>query len=350
MMKKLLAMLLSCLMLLPLGMAWAEQTPTEDNPYCAQWIAEQSAQLLSLGEGVTLQTQRYAFTLSDGTRLESLCLTASGNIRFGRYGQQVRTALINLDTGENVPPDALIADAAAFEKRLTAYVEGYQEQLNTYLDANDLLPVPLDTVCFTPRGLLIHYSAERFSYFSGNSGAVLVRYDLLDGLLPAGVSPLDGLTDEQLAQRVRSAAEQGCLDGLEELRVGDSLHAALDAYGTLTEPDYTTDGEIFEFESPLLYGTSALAPRGAEDDETALIAAVRSREICLGGLSTGTATRQDAIALLGEPQGSVEIDAETAEYDRLPVGQGLQYACGAYTLTLYFEAETQLLYAAEIHQ
>lgn len=47
-------------------------------------------------------------------------------------------------------------------------MEGYQEQLNTYLDANDLLPVPLDSVCFTPRGLLIHYPAERFSFFSGN--------------------------------------------------------------------------------------------------------------------------------------------------------------------------------------
>ena len=349
MMKKLLVMLLSCLLLLPLGGIAAEQLPMEENPYCAQWIAEQSAQLLSLGEGVTLQTQRYAFTLSDGTRLASLCLTASGNIRFGRYGQQVRTVLMNLDTGESVALDALIADRTALEERLTADVEGYQEQLNTYLDANDLLPVPLDCVCFTPRGLLIHYPAERFSYFSGNSGAVLIRYDVLGDLLPAGVSPLDGLTAEQLAQRVRSAAEQGCLDGLEELRVGESLHAALNAYGTLTEPDYITDGEIFEFESPLLYGASALAPRGAEEDESALIAAVRSREICLGGLSTGAATRQDAIALLGEPQGSGEIDAETAEYDRLPVGQGIQYACGAYTLTLYFGAETQLLYAAEIH-
>ena len=102
MMKKLLAIILTCLMTLPLGMACAEITQTEDNAFSAQWIAEQSAQLLALGEGVTLQTQRYAFTLADGAQLESLCLTASGSIRFGRYGQQVRTALINLDTGESV--------------------------------------------------------------------------------------------------------------------------------------------------------------------------------------------------------------------------------------------------------
>ena len=85
--------------------------------------------MLALGEGVTLQTQRYAFTLADGAQLESLCLTASGSIRFGRYGQQVRTALINLDTGEEMPLNALIADMAALEERLTACVEGYQEQL-----------------------------------------------------------------------------------------------------------------------------------------------------------------------------------------------------------------------------
>ena len=75
---------------------------------------------------------------------------------------------------------------------------------------------------------------------------------------------------------------------------------------------------------------------------------MRSREICLGGLSTGAAAQQNVIALLGEPQASVEISAETAEYNRMPVGKGLQYACGAYTLTFYFDTETQLLYAAEI--
>ena len=331
MMKKLLAIILTCLMTLPLGMACAEITQTEDNAFSAQWIAEQSAQLLALGEGVTLQTQRYAFTLTDGARLESLCLTASGSIRFGRYGQQVRTALINLDTGESVSLDALILDETALEERLTACVEGYQEQLNTYLDANDLLPVPLDSVCFTPRGLLIHYPAERFSFFSGNSGAVLIRYDLLADLLPAGVSPQDGLTAGQLAQQVRDAAAQGYLAGMPELRVGESLHAALTAYGTLTEPDYIENGEIFEFESPLFYGAYAVAPRGAEDDEAA-----------------GAAAQQDVIALLGEPQASVEISAETAEYNRLPVGKGLQYACGAYTLTFYFDTDTQLLYAVEI--
>ena len=203
-------------------------------------------------------------------------------------------------------------------------------------------------MCFTPRGLLIHYPAERFSFFSGNSGAVLIRYDLLADLLPAGVSPQDGLTAGQLAQQVRDAAAQGYLAGMPELRVGESLHAALTAYGTLTEPDYIEDGEIFEFESPLFYGAYAVAPRGAEDDEAALITAVRSREICLGGLSTGAAAQQNVIALLGEPQASVEISAETAEYNRMPVGKGLQYACGAYTLTFYFDTETQLLYAAEI--
>ena len=156
------------------------------------------------------------------------------------------------------------------------------------------------------------------------------------------------MTAGQLAQQVRDAAAQGYLAGMPELRVGESLHAALIAYGTLTEPDYIEDGEIFEFESPLFYGAYAVAPRGAEDDEAALITAVRSREICLGGLSTGAAAQQDVIALLGEPQASVEISAETAEYNRLPVGKGLQYACGAYTLTFYFDMETQLLYAAEI--
>ena len=343
-MKKLLPILLALL----IAGTFCVQSQAETESFADQWIKEQSERLCALGEDVTLETQRYAFTLSDGTQAESICLTASGKIRYGRYGQQVCTALINSGTGEMLSPEALIPQTDALEAVLTAYVEEYQEQLNTYLDANDLLPVPLDCVCFNKRGMVIHYSADRFCFFSGNSGAVLIRYDQLAGLLPDGISPQDGMTSAQLAQHVLDAAAEGCLYGVEELRVGSSLHAALTEYGTLTDPDYVENGEIYELESPLFYGISVLAPQGAEDDESALITAVRATEICLGGLTTGCAVQQDAVSLLDEAQRTVEIDAETAEYNRLSAGTGLEYLCGEFTLTLYFDGDTQLLYAAEI--
>ncbi len=343
-MKKMLLFFLSLLIIA----APCLQSQAESTNYADQWIAEQSERLCAVDEDVTLETQRYAFTLSNGTHAESICLTASGKIRYGRYGQQVCTVLINSDTGEVLSLESLIPRTDALETALTSYVEEYQEQLNTYLDANDLLPVPLDCVCFNKRGMVIHYSADRFCFFSGNSGAVLIRYDQLSDLLPDGISPQDGMTSAQLAQHVLDAAAKGCLYGVEELRVGSLLHAALAEYGTLTDPDYVENGEIYELESPLFYGISVLAPQCAEDDESALISAVRATKICLGGLITGQAVQQDAVDLLGEAQRTLEIGAETAAYNRLSAGTGLQYICGEFTLTLYFDGDTQLLYAAEI--
>lgn len=337
----LMAITLCCLMAMTAG---AEET----KPYAEQWLAQQYAEMTALGENVALQTQRYAFALWDGRQLESLCVTASGNIRFGRYGQQVRTVLIDQDTGEQVGLDALITDMDAFEERLAQYVEQYQEQLNSYLDVSDLLPVPLDTVCLTAQGLMIHYPAERFSYFSGNSGAVLVRYYLLGDLLAQGVWQDAALDAETAAQRVLSCAKAGKLYGVEQMQIGASLHAAIAEFGALTDPDYTQDSEIYEFEAPALHGVYALAQRGAEQDESARIMAVRSNEIDLCGLRVGMATPADAQALLGTPDAVMTIDAETAENERLSIGQALQYNCGDYVLRLYFETETQAFYAAEI--
>lgn len=316
--------------------------------YSEQWLMQQDAEMHALGENVTLQTQRYAFALSDGRRLESLCVTASGNIRFGRYGQQVRTALIDQDTGEQVGLDALFADMNALEEKLAQYVQQYQEQLNSYLDAGDLLPVPLDSVCLTAQGLMIHYPADRFSYFSGNSGAVLVRYYLLDDVLAQGVWQDAALDAASCAQRVLSYAQEGKLYGVEQLQIGASLHEAIAQYGTLTDADYTQESEIYEFEAPMLHGVYALAQRGAEQDESAVVMAVRSREIDLCGLRVGMAAIADAQNLLGAPDAVITIDAETAENERLNEGQALQYNCGDYVLRLYFEAEAQILYAAEI--
>ena len=77
----------------------------------------------------------------------------------------------------------------------------------------------------------------------------------------------------------------------------------------------------------------------AEPAPAALGASIACSGVCLTVVALGTAPKNWF---------DVEISAETAEYNRMPVGKGLQYACGAYTLTFYFDTETQLLYAAEI--
>lgn len=308
----------------------------------ATLAVDEAISLLTGGAEMTGDTHVYTLDTGD-TRVTSVCFTVSGNIRFGRYAQETHAALLNADTGEALPIDSVLGvteDEAALAAE--AYLWDVQDTLNAYLDAGELVPVPLDNVCFDARGMTIHYPAERFSYFSGNAGAVELRWYELEQLLGRTMP-----CAQMSAEEVLSAAAEGMLADVHELHVGDGLHATLEAYGTLTEPDYITDGEIYEFECAALRGVYAIAARGAESDEAAKITAVRSNRVQLGALSTGVSTRNDAHAFLGEPAEGESLDADTAEYLRLQEGMVDIYRTGDNKLRLYYDADG-CFYAAEV--
>lgn len=304
--------------------------------------------LLAGGAQMHGETHTCTFTLGDGTRVMSLCMTIEGDIHFGRYSQQVYTALLDLNTGEEIPLSRLLDEEKAAD-RLSEIVLEVQEALNAYLDAGDLTPVPLESVCFDERGMTVHYPAERFSYFSGHAGAVELRYyELADVWTQEMLSALETpLAPGEQAESIRSAAKEGVLWGLEELRVGALLSEALEQFGTLTEPDYITNGEIYEFEHASLRGVYVIAARGAENDASATIQAVRSRRISLGGLCTGVSMREDCLEMMGTPSFSVTLDADTAEYMRLEAGSMDVYPAEKCELKLYYDGEG-CLYAAEV--
>ena len=56
---------------------------------------------------------------------------------------------------------------------------------------------------------------------------------------------------------------------------------------------------------------------------------------CLWGLCVGETAREDWISVLGEPDGTAEIDDEKAEANRGVPGTCDYYACGEHTLRLY---------------
>ena len=126
--------------------------------------------LLHSGAEITGSTVLYTFDGTNGEKLTSICFTQQGRIRFGRYGQVTNAILVNADTGEETAFERLLNDTA--QMILDTYVE---EQvlpyLNTYLDAAELLPVPLDNVSLSAQGITIYYPADRFCFFSGSSGA-----------------------------------------------------------------------------------------------------------------------------------------------------------------------------------
>lgn len=324
------------------GANGAIETPVFENAA----ITEAAAQALDLEEARALllggaelwgDLSAYEFALN-GRQMVSLCFDLRGDIRFGRFDARTHTALIDAETGEMLGLDAVFADLDALQTFLDIYVEeNVLDTLNAYLDANELLPVPLEAVSLDANGVTVHYPSSRFSYFSGKNGAISLAYYEMDDLLPAGLyAPPE-------CESVLADAAQGRFCGLQ---AGEKLHEALAAYGTLTEPDFTTDGEIYEFESAHLRGVRALTARGAETDENAVITAIRSERFDLAGVQPGMA-RAEAIGQFGAPFVSVEISYDAAEGMRLLPGSVDVYPAGDFELRLYYD-ENDTVYAAEV--
>ena len=271
-MKKLLIFLVFCLMICP---AFAEEA----------WFADQEAQLVPPGVEAQVDRQASALTLPDGRQALGLRLTAEGNLRFGRYDQIVRTALLDAETGEEIGLEAIFPDPDALQEFLDAYVEeNVLEGLNTYLDASDLLPVPLDAVSFDDQGATFHYPTNRFRFFSGHAGAVQLQwYELRDYM---------------------ALSEMGAPLPLEP---GGNIDELLAIYGSLTEPDLVTGGELYEFEAPALRGVQAIA------DDTGRVIAVRYARFEWRGVTPGM-SREEVEALLSSADVTVDLDADTAVY------------------------------------
>ena len=271
-MKKLLIFLVFCLMICP---AFAEEA----------WFADQEAQLVPPGVEAQVDRQASALTLPDGRQALGLRLTAEGNLRFGRYDQIVRTALLDAETGEEIGLEAIFPDPDALQEFLDAYVEeNVLEGLNTYLGASDLLPVPLDAVSFDDQGATFHYPTNRFRFFSGHAGAVQLQwYELRDYM---------------------ALSEMGAPLPLEP---GGNIDELLEIYGSLTEPDLVTGGELYEFEAPALRGVQAIA------DDTGRVIAVRYARFEWRGVTPGM-SREEVEALLSSADVTVDLDADTAVY------------------------------------
>ncbi|MBQ7455940.1 MAG: hypothetical protein IJS53_05795 [Clostridia bacterium] len=331
-MRKLLAVFLIVFLLTP---AMAEET----DPARA-WFDAQYAALVPYGAEAEREEETFGFVLSDGGIARSLRLTVEGNIRFGRYAQVTRTALMG-EAGAELGLDAIFTDLDALQEFLDAYVEeNVLDQLNTYLDAADLLPVPLDCVSFDEYGATFHYPSERFMFFSGHAGAVqLMWYELEDYLaLPSPAA-------DQLAE-----ARQG---GFLGIRLSDTIDALLERFGQVTEPDFVFDDcLIYDFESPALRGVQAYTHPAEEG------VFLRTTRFDLNGVRPGM-TAAEAEALLGAADYALDFsdDEFFSEAGRLRKGTMLEYAfdsvdpddtdAGYYAVGLYFD-ETGALYLADL--
>ena len=245
---------------------------------------------------------------------------------------------LNLKTGEPVAFEDLFTDPEGAKAFMVAYLaEEVEPTLSTYLENNQLFPVPYDRFFLDGNGnLILYYENSQLSFLSGDSGAVAFRYselwDWLDtsaGGIPMQVLwhpekylPMYAPDEWNFAEKNDEWMNNHSLYGLgAEIYVGMPLEDVLRKYTAAADSDYYPGGACYELEHAALRGTLILTDGG----ETAVTGVLTSR-VDHFGINTGKTTLAEAETLLGTaPSGKLTMDEATAAAYRVCPGTASIY-------------------------
>ncbi|MBR5225230.1 MAG: hypothetical protein IKV90_06165 [Clostridia bacterium] len=290
------------------------------------------------GEAGISQTLR----LYEDGKTASIAVLWQGEQADGTHGSSVQTLALDLETGEEIVFDMLFADPQAAAAELEAIVsDKIADSLSDYMEYADLLPMPLDCFSYDENGLTVYYPQERYLYFSGRSGAVHFAWHEIDHLIDEN-GPAYAISRPQPADAsaVKAQAAEGKLPGAMAFGVGDLLGDALSALTLLSDPDYTRESLVYQFEEEALRGFALEIPKYAETpEEETPISAVRASRSELFGLVSGETLREEAVSLLGEPDQVQAYDGDRAADMMLVSGESLLYGMENHVLQLHFDTE-----------
>lgn len=284
----------------------------------------------------------------------SLVFSAKGKMLVGRPSQVYYPMTLNIKTGEPVAFEELFTDPDGAKAFIEAYLEEEAEPiLSTYLENNQLFPVPYDRFFLDGCGnLILCYENSQLSFLSGDSGAVAFRYsELWDWLdtSPEGI-PMAVLTSpEQYAERPAPIAEQMdefCMGahplygfGMEG-ELGMSVEVLTDLYPQAADSEYYPDGACFEVETAVLRGTLILT-----DEAEERVTGILSNRADYFGIFTGKTALKDAEALMErEPSARLSVDETFAEMYRVCPGTMDVYSMDGYLFTLYADVNGVVQY------
>lgn len=313
----------------------AQALADEVNVRLAQRLMTQEAERVSLRVGA--DTRQTAKVWQDG-RTASVALTWAGTQADGLDGYSVLTMALDLTTGEEIGFDALFADPDGARAAMEEIIgDDVLDAMSDYMEYADLLPMPTDSFSFDEEGLTVYWPQERYRYFSGEAGRVTFYwYELADYI--GGDSAVYALSRPQQAdaQAIAAAFEAGGFGDALAHGLGELLSAFEDE-GGLADPDYTTNALVY----PLgRRGWSVEIPKYAETDEDETpVSAIRASRISFFGLTTGRTTREEAMALLGEPVAEKAYDEGHASDMLLAPGESLFFSIGGRLLQAHFDED-----------
>jgi len=273
-------------------------------------------------------------------RYVSILFSAEGRMLSGRPSQVYYPMTFDLLTGNEITFEKVFSDSdgarAFIEKTLEEEVE---PTLSTYLENNQLFPVPFDRFWLDSFGHVnFYYENSQLSFLSGRSGGVSFRYSELsdyldltdDGVVPqlSYLSVQSSKSFEQRGQDVLQYLAGGSLvfDGEGGIFLSEEVSMALEDRPAAADSGYYPGGAYFEVEAPLYRGTLILTD---ESEET--VTGMLSSRCDLYDLQTGKTTLQDAIRFLGrEPDTQMQMDEGMAEAYLVCPGTAAVYRLSGY--------------------
>ncbi|MCR4886074.1 MAG: hypothetical protein K5919_04080 [Clostridiales bacterium] len=268
-------------------------------------------------------------------RYVSILFSAEGKMLRGRPGQIYYPMTFDLLTGEEVTFDQLFFDPEGAKAFIETYLEeNVEPALSTYLENNQLFPVPFDRFWLDQLNhISILYEADQLSFLSGRSGAVSFRYceleDYLD-LTEDGIlahmpyrtfqSRIDDVQRQDNLLYLLSSGHLGLTDRSTYL-LGSPLSWVLKEYPPAADPGYYPGGACYEPEDADYRGTLLLS-----DEEEKVYTGLLTSRFEYGDLKTGFTSLADAINLLGrEPDAAYSVDADAAEMYLVCPGEAAEY-------------------------
>ena len=253
---------------------------------------------------------------------------------------------VDLTDGSDITFNQLFTDEEALRRDLEEYLDyGVGPELSAHLRNSELTPVP-EVFGLTETGLTLYYPMERLSTLSDRAGAVTILwYELREHLrLEDGdILPRIGARDMLVpapdsGEKIRTAVEAGTLPGV-PVTLGGSVQEATDTYRMLTDPDLYQDGRMFALEDAAFRQVWLLTDALTEKTwDKSVIKGLRADRFNLWGLYPGL-DRQAVVAMLGQPDTVLTLDADMADAYRLVPGESLYYNYTGVQLRLHFDAE-----------
>ena len=282
---------------------------------------------------------------SNSHDLLSILIEASGNISPGPPSHRYTPLVFSLVTGQKISCDQIFAQCGQARENIEdSLEERLGDEISNYLNTADLYPFPIERFLLTETGISFFYPEKGMVWLSGKSAYIHFHYNELEGLLSdAEDMPLKALhlfttlnPGEYSRPSIESAASIGRLPGI-PVKLGESLRDTLDTYPLLHDPEGFVAGEKYQLEDDLFRGTWVLS----KDDQT--VTGLFSRRMNLFGLQTGKAAEAEIRGTLGEPAGSVSLNAEAAQLYGVPAGTMMEYAFADTALKLFLDKDQVLI-------